>query len=257
MDRPITSVPGMENYLRCRDLPSCCRATDMEDPFIKLVVKQTRNSLQANALLNTRLKAKHGESYHPFLNTLWEVDRKCISWLDQQPNRCVIYAEFRDRERCRRGGYVEGAFREDQGSRLHCQLGTARGGLEPSGHRRQHLNSRVVSEVWKIGLDMKDVCHRKIVEKMVKDVMVDRKEEFAKSAAEMAKLTNQCVNVGGSSYINLDRLIEAIREMSLNSSSFARYKTSIGHDFLGVSVVGGDKVGCSFIDGKGRLSAWV
>ncbi|KAK8976692.1 hypothetical protein V6N11_057290 [Hibiscus sabdariffa] len=81
----------------------------------------------------------------------------------------------------------------------------------------QQVNSRVVSEVWKIGLDRKDVCDRNTVEKMVNDVMVDRKDEFANSAAEMAKVTNQCVNVGGSSYTNLDRLIEDIRVMSLKT----------------------------------------
>ncbi|PPE00071.1 hypothetical protein GOBAR_DD02861 [Gossypium barbadense] len=42
----------------------------------------------------------------------------------------------------------------------------------------------VVSAVWKIGLDMKDVCDRKIVEKTVNDVMVDRKEELAISASD-------------------------------------------------------------------------
>ncbi|MBA0571387.1 hypothetical protein Golob_004964 [Gossypium lobatum] len=81
----------------------------------------------------------------------------------------------------------------------------------------QQLNSRVVSEVWKIGLDMKDVCDRKIVENMVNDVMVDQKEVFVQSAAEMAKVTNQSVNVGGSSYSNLDHLIEDIRIMSLKT----------------------------------------
>ncbi|KAE8718073.1 7-deoxyloganetic acid glucosyltransferase [Hibiscus syriacus] len=81
----------------------------------------------------------------------------------------------------------------------------------------QQVNSWIVSEVWRIGLDMKDVCDRKMVEKMVNDVMVDRKEEFAKSAAELAKLTNQSVRVGGSSYCNLDRLIGYIRETSLKT----------------------------------------
>ncbi|KAK6234286.1 hypothetical protein QUC31_006692 [Theobroma cacao] len=31
MDRPITAVPGMEKFLRCRDLPSFCRASNMSD----------------------------------------------------------------------------------------------------------------------------------------------------------------------------------------------------------------------------------
>ncbi|MBA0697071.1 hypothetical protein Goari_003579 [Gossypium aridum] len=64
---------------------------------------------------------------------------------------------------------------------------------------------------------MKDVCDRKIVEKMVNDVMVDRKEEFAISASEMAKVTNRSVSADGSSYGNFDRLIEDIRIMSLKT----------------------------------------
>ncbi|KAK8515070.1 hypothetical protein V6N13_122017 [Hibiscus sabdariffa] len=310
MDRLITTVPGMETYLRCRDLPSCCRVTDVEDPIIRLVAKQTLKSPQADALvlntaeeldgpilsqirtkcpnvyaigpisaqLNTRLKAKHGESYHPFLNSLWEVDKKCISWLDQQPNRSVIYVSFGSITSMSREQLVElwsgllnskmkflfvvrpnsvigkdveaeDVVRElhektkDQGYIVdwapqeevlnHPAVG---GFLTHSGWNStlesivagvpmicwpyfadQQVNSRVVTEVWKIGLDMKDVCDRKVVEKMVKDVMVDRKEEFSNSAAEMAKVTNQCVNVGGSSYTNLDRLIEDIRVMSMKT----------------------------------------
>ncbi|MFQ6647102.1 hypothetical protein Gotur_019136 [Gossypium turneri] len=115
MNRLLTTVPGMETYLRCRDLPSFCRETDIEDSIIKLYVKQTRKSPQADALilntaeeldgpilsqistkcprvyaigplhaqLNTRLKAKHGESYDHFSNTLWEVDKSCIFWVDK------------------------------------------------------------------------------------------------------------------------------------------------------------------------------
>ncbi|MBA0665425.1 hypothetical protein Goklo_005280 [Gossypium klotzschianum] len=64
----------------------------------------------------------------------------------------------------------------------------------------QQVNSRVVSAGKKIGLDMKDVCDRKIVEKMVNDVMVDPQEEFAISASEMAKVTNRSVSADGSSY---------------------------------------------------------
>ncbi|EOY17945.1 UDP-glucosyltransferase family 1 protein, putative [Theobroma cacao] len=82
----------------------------------------------------------------------------------------------------------------------------------------QQLNSRFVSEVWKLGLDMKDVCDRRVVEKMVNDLIVDKREEFVKSSAEIAKLAKACVNVGGSSYCNLDRLIEDIRSMNRNCS---------------------------------------
>ncbi len=78
----------------------------------------------------------------------------------------------------------------------------------------QQVNSRFVSEVWKVGLDMKDVCDRVIIEKMVNDLMVERKEEFVRSVDEMARLAKESVSEGGNSYCNLDRLIEDIRMMS-------------------------------------------
>jgi hypothetical protein len=78
----------------------------------------------------------------------------------------------------------------------------------------QQVNSRFVSQVWKLGLDMKDTCDRSIVEKMVNNLMVERREEFMRSADEMAKLAKESVSEGGHSYCNLDRLIEDIRLIS-------------------------------------------
>ena len=81
----------------------------------------------------------------------------------------------------------------------------------------QQVNSRVVGQVWKLGLDMKDVCDRKVVEKMVNDLMVERREEFVKSTDRMAKLAKKSVSDSGSSLCNLDRLIEDIRLMSVQA----------------------------------------
>ncbi|XP_027180046.1 7-deoxyloganetic acid glucosyltransferase-like [Coffea eugenioides] len=81
----------------------------------------------------------------------------------------------------------------------------------------QQVNSRYLLEVWKLGLDMKDTCDRVIVEKMVKDVMQLRRDEFLPRANEMAKLANSSVNEGGSSYNDLDNLIEDIKLMTLKA----------------------------------------
>jgi hypothetical protein len=62
---------------------------------------------------------------------------------------------------------------------------------------------------------MKDQCDREIVEKMVNDLMVERREEFVRSATRMAELSRKSVREGGSSYCNLNRLIEDIRTMSV------------------------------------------
>jgi hypothetical protein len=62
-----------------------------------------------------------------------------------------------------------------------------------------------VSKVWKLGMDTKDICDRVIVEKMVNDLMVEKREEFLKSTVEISRLARESVSEGGSSYSNLDR----------------------------------------------------
>ncbi|KAJ9175821.1 hypothetical protein P3X46_014333 [Hevea brasiliensis] len=78
----------------------------------------------------------------------------------------------------------------------------------------QQVNSRYVSEIWKLGLDMKDVCDRRVVEKMVNDLMVDRREEYVKSTARMQELARNSVSEDGSSSCCLNRLIDDIRLMN-------------------------------------------
>ena len=75
----------------------------------------------------------------------------------------------------------------------------------------QQMNSRYVGKVWKLGLDMKDTCDRDILEKMVRDLMGARRDEFLQRAEEMAKLSKNAICDGGSSFSNFDRLVEDIR----------------------------------------------
>ena len=79
----------------------------------------------------------------------------------------------------------------------------------------QQVNSRLVSEVWKVGVDMKDVCEREVVVRMVNDVMVERREEFERSVKALAVLANKCVCEGGSSYTNLEDLVRYIKSTGL------------------------------------------
>ncbi|KAF5736613.1 hypothetical protein HS088_TW14G00758 [Tripterygium wilfordii] len=308
MDRLITTVPGMETFLRCRDLPSFCRASDLDDPNLRLVKTETRQSPRTRGLilntfedleglmlsqihtqcpniytigpihahLNTRLGVNGTETQSS--NSLWEVDMSCISWLDKQPPKSVIYVSFGSITVMTRCQFMEFWFglvnskkrflwvtRPDSISGsgagggeipVEIELGTKERGymvswapqkevlshnavggfLTHSGWNStlesivsgvpmicwpyfadQQLNSRFVSEVWKLGLDMKDVCDRKVVEKMVNDLMVERREEFVRSTDKMARLAKKSVTEGGSSYCNLDRLIEDIRLMSMQS----------------------------------------
>ncbi|KAK1679677.1 hypothetical protein QYE76_040525 [Lolium multiflorum] len=79
----------------------------------------------------------------------------------------------------------------------------------------QQTNSRVVGAVWKTGLDMKDVCDRAIVERMVKEVMVSG--EIRAAAQTMAQQLRLDIAEGGSSSSELERLVRYIRELSIKS----------------------------------------
>ena len=81
------------------------------------------------------------------------------------------------------------------------------------GFGDQQINSRFVSHVWKLGMDMKDTCDRITIEKMIRTVMEGRRAEFMKSADSMAGLAKKCVSEGGSSYCDLISLIEYIRRL--------------------------------------------
>ncbi|KAJ4822345.1 hypothetical protein Tsubulata_029768, partial [Turnera subulata] len=162
MDRPITKVPGMESFLPYRDLPSFCRSSDMEDPSLQLMSK----------------------NLHHWAST-------------PSPKHKIKHEKVTSLRRLQRRGGT-------------CGMGATGGGLGSQSNwwffthsgwnstlesivagvpmicwpffADQQRNSRFVSEVWKLGLDMKDVCDRKIVEKMVNDLMVERREELFASA---------------------------------------------------------------------------
>ncbi|XP_004512576.2 7-deoxyloganetic acid glucosyltransferase-like [Cicer arietinum] len=295
MDRIIRNAPGMENVLRCRDLPSFFRENKHNLSLDKLVVR-TQQSFKANALiLNTfedlespilsqiRLHFPKlytiGPLHHHLNNTkkttttlinsnLFQVDRTCMTWLDSQPLKSVIYVSFGSttpmkseevieiwhglmnsekrflwvirpnmvqgkevllkelEEKTKERGLIVGWVPQEE-VLAHKAIGAF---LTHSGWNStlesvvcgvpmicwpffadQQINSRFVSEVWKIGLDMKDVCDRKVVENMVNDLMVNRKEEFLKSAMEMSKLSCKSVSPSGSSYDNFQALIWYIR----------------------------------------------
>lgn len=125
LDVQVKSVAGMERYLRRRDLPSFCRSGDIGDPNMELYKTESKENSRASGLilntfeelegpilsemrnvcpniytigpLHAHLKTKlaaTATSPPAFSNSLWEEDASCITWLDSQPRKSVLYVSF-------------------------------------------------------------------------------------------------------------------------------------------------------------------
>ncbi|KAL5807014.1 hypothetical protein ACOSQ4_029747 [Xanthoceras sorbifolium] len=306
MDKSITCIPGFENVLRRRDLPTMCRVKTAEDPLLHFFIEQISFTTRASALILhtfdeleeqiiSRLGSVYSKVYaigplHTLVNTrikgssspsdsshssLWKEDRSCMTWLDSQPSRSVIYVSFgslvsltRDQVLEFRHGLVNSGkpflwvIRPDLivgvsgidhdpmefesgikgrgflvswapqeevlahpavgGFLTHCGWNSTLESIVAGVPMicwpqisDQPVNSRCVSEVWKIGFDMKDPCDRSTVEKFVRDLMDNMSGEIMVSTDKIAKLARDSVKEDGSSYINLEKLIEDIRSLSL------------------------------------------
>ncbi|KMS96380.1 hypothetical protein BVRB_9g225560 [Beta vulgaris subsp. vulgaris] len=79
----------------------------------------------------------------------------------------------------------------------------------------QLIISRYVSHVWKVGLDMKDICDRDIIENMVRDLMDRRRGEYSQNVNALAYLARQSVHEDGSSYCSLNKLVDDIMSLKL------------------------------------------
>ena len=278
MDKPVTCIPGLENIVRRRDLPGIFRIERANDPGLEFFMNdQTIVMPRAFAMiinscdgLEAPMISKLGSIFpkmyavgplHGLSNTrvkdqtlassksiLWKEDRGCMSWLDSQPSKSVVFVSFgsiigltRDKVLEFGHGLVNSGkpflwvirpesitgeadpsltigelkdMTEDNKGLImswipqeevlaHPAIGVF---LTHSGWNStlesiyagvpmicwpvigdQQINSRFVSDVWKIGLDMKDTCDRSKIEKMVRDLMEDKREEIMKSMDEITR----------------------------------------------------------------------
>ncbi|CAN6205398.1 unnamed protein product [Urochloa humidicola] len=118
LDEPVRGVPGMESFLRRRDLPSPCRRpNDTDDdvnPALHMLAELSADSAKARALIfNTTASLETSalehisprtrdvfavgpvHAMHPTpSSSLWREDEGCMAWLDGQADRSVVYVSM-------------------------------------------------------------------------------------------------------------------------------------------------------------------
>lgn len=119
LDAPVRGVPGMEGFLRRRDLPSSCRGHDETgdvDPLLQIIAEFTAHNCKARALIfNTTASLERSALAHikPHIRdvfaigplqamfqepaaggALWREDDGCTAWLDSQADGTVVYVSL-------------------------------------------------------------------------------------------------------------------------------------------------------------------
>ena len=123
MDKPITSIPGMESLLQRQDLPGNCRL-EVENPLMEFIISEASAMKRASTLilstfeeleapiitclgsffdkiyaigpLHALLKTHIKDSSQPISSygILRKEDSSCMAWLNSQPLSSVIYVSF-------------------------------------------------------------------------------------------------------------------------------------------------------------------
>ncbi|XP_020179519.1 myricetin 3-O-rhamnoside 1,2-glucosyltransferase UGT709G2 [Aegilops tauschii subsp. strangulata] len=116
-DDLVRGVPGMEGFLRRRDLPRglCCAERGGEDPLVLKIAEVTARTSKARALIvNTAASMErsalahiascttdvfavgplHARSRFAASASLWREDDECMAWLDGHDDRSVVYVSL-------------------------------------------------------------------------------------------------------------------------------------------------------------------
>ncbi|KAF3795506.1 7-deoxyloganetic acid glucosyltransferase [Nymphaea thermarum] len=173
-------------------------------------------------------------------SSLRKEDLSCIDWLGRWGKGCVLYVSFGSHTQINDDellelfhGLVNAGFpflwviRTDL---VNGKLGSVpeellealqtRGCIvewAPQEEVLAHPSScggRFVSHVRKIGLDVQRMCSRTMIERLVRELMAEKRKELWKSATRMKERACKSIQDGGSSINDFHKLVDDIRSMT-------------------------------------------
>ncbi|PIA45535.1 hypothetical protein AQUCO_01600018v1 [Aquilegia coerulea] len=236
---PITLIPGMRD-IRLKDLPTFL--LDGNDALINVAMEAVNRFNRASAIIITTFDALEREvldamktllpaictigPLQSFKFNLWKEDQDCLKWLDsrQKQHAAVLPAEFTEETADR--GMISGWCPQEQ---VLSHSSTA-GFLMHSGWNStmdticsgvpilswpffgdQITNCRYSCVHWGIGMELDKNVKRDEVEVTVRELMEGEKGKgMMRKAIEWKKSAEEATIPGGSSYVNLDKLIKDV-----------------------------------------------
>ncbi|KAI3993873.1 hypothetical protein MKX01_002886 [Papaver californicum] len=248
LDTPIDWIPGMKD-IRFRDLPSFVRTTDPNATFLHASMTEMGRTYDATALIFNTFDALEIEvldavksqlSLPPIyavgplqllLNQIPQKDTQCLNWLDSKEPNSVMYVNFGSITVMTTQQLVEFAWRLADSK--HNLLWTIRpdlcwcpqedvlnhpsiaGSLTHCGWNStlESLGSGVPVTCWPFLGDQQTNCRYACHHwgRLVRELMEGEKgKNMKKRAMEWKKKAEEATSAGGSSYADMDKIVNEI-----------------------------------------------
>ncbi|CAL9013434.1 unnamed protein product [Prunus brigantina] len=215
LDTVIDWIPGMRD-IRLRDLPTFLQTTNADDTMFNFIMEATDRAHEASAVVLHTFDALEPDvldalsSMLPHVYTvgplqlhlnqipehplkmgysLWKEETECLDWLNTKAPNSVVYVNF--------------------GSIASLTAGVPMLCWPFFGD--QQMDCRYTCNEWGIGMEISNDVKRDEVEKLVKELMEGEKGKKMKNKVmEWKKLAEEATGPHGSSFTNLDNLVNQV-----------------------------------------------
>ncbi|PIA34012.1 hypothetical protein AQUCO_03900124v1 [Aquilegia coerulea] len=231
-DMPINLIPGMRD-IRLRDLPSFF--WDGNDAVHNICIREVQEALKASAIIIhtfDALECKVLNAIKSLLPPIYTIgplqlleknipntqlrslrsnllkeDQGCLQWLDSRQPDSVVYVNFGSTTVMNSQQLIEFAW--GLANCKHPFFGVPVIGWPFFAD--QTTNCRYACVHWGIGMEIDKNVKRDEVEGLVRQLMEgDKGKRMTKKAMEWKKSAEESTKPGGSSYMNLDKVIKEV-----------------------------------------------
>ncbi|CAN0903323.1 UDP-glycosyltransferase 85A8, partial [Linum grandiflorum] len=256
LETVVDCIPGLNKNIRLKDLPTFVRTTDPNDVVFNFCVNElaripeglslimnTFDSLEQEGPLVNLLHDQVKKEKVKNINTnLWTEHLESEEWLDSQEPNSVLYVNFGSITVMTPDQLIEFAWGLAKSEKPFCNQEQVLKHLSIGGFLShmgwnstleslsngvpmicwpffadQQTNCFYACKVWEVGIEIGSEVKKEEVEKLVREVMDGEKgNEMKMKAMEWKLKAEESTKPGGSSFQNLNKLIEILLKNTTN-----------------------------------------